>query len=86
MYFKFAFTCARSADITDCSEVFTERTAAGLRSLNSAVNGSLLLYWTSPKLCMVSLSVVPIVGVGAMSLAKYSRRFSMFFNPFTFWL
>ena len=64
----------RKLDVADSAEVFTERIAAGLRSLNSALNGSLLLYWTSPKLCMVSLSVVPIVGVGAMSLAKYSRR------------
>ncbi len=66
----------RKLDVADSAEVFTERIAAGLRSLNSALNGSLLLYWTSPKLCMVSLSVVPIVGVGAMSLAKYSRRFN----------
>lgn len=62
------------SDVSDAAEVFTERSAAGLRSLNSSLNGSVLLYMTSPKLCMVSLSVVPIVGIGAMSLAKYSRR------------
>lgn len=60
-------------DVQETSEILTEKVASGLRSLNSAVNGSALLYITSPKLCAVSLSVVPFVGVGAMMLSKYSR-------------
>lgn len=60
-------------DVQETSEILTEKLASGLRSLNSSVNGSALLYITSPKLCAVSLSVVPFVGVGAMMLSKYSR-------------
>jgi ABC-type multidrug transport system fused ATPase/permease subunit len=44
------------------------------RSLNSAVNGSVLLFTMSPSLCLVSLSVCPIVGIGSMFLSKYSRK------------
>jgi hypothetical protein len=46
----------------------------GLRSLNSSVNGSFLLYYTSPRLCAVSLAIVPLVGVGAMTMSKFSRK------------
>ena len=60
-------------DVQETSEVLTEKLASGLRSMNSALNGSALLYITSPKLCAVSLSVVPFIGVGAMFLSKYSR-------------
>jgi len=60
------------ADVNEAAEVFTEKIAAALRSLNSAVNGSILLYLTSPRLTCVALSVVPIVGVGAMTLSRFS--------------
>jgi ABC-type multidrug transport system fused ATPase/permease subunit len=60
-------------DIQSASELFTEKIAGGLRSTNSAVNGSVLLYRTSPLLCGVSLSVVPVVGIAAMTLSRYSR-------------
>jgi hypothetical protein len=46
----------------------------GIRSLNSSINGSILLYTTSPQLCCVSLGIVPLVGIGAMYMAKYSRK------------
>lgn len=59
-------------DVTVASEVFTEKLAAGVRATNSAVNGSILLYATSPRLTCVALSVIPIVGVGAMTLSRFS--------------
>lgn len=37
-------------DVSTAAELFTEKIAAGLRSLNSSLNGSILLYRTSPKL------------------------------------
>eukprot|EP01038_Epipyxis_sp_PR26KG_P012180 gene12180-16314_t len=61
-------------DCTEAAEVLTERMAGGLRSINSSINGSILLYSISPKLCGVSLSVVPVVGIGAMTLSKASRK------------
>lgn len=59
-------------DVNEAAETLTETMASGARSLNSAINGSFLLYATSPTLCAVSLSVVPLVGVGAMLLSKYT--------------
>lgn len=63
-------------DIQSSAELVTEKIAAALRSLNSALNGSFLLYRTSPRLCGVSLSVIPVVGVAAMTLSRYSRKLS----------
>eukprot|EP01039_Chlorochromonas_danica_P001412 gene1412-1535_t len=60
-------------DAITAASVYTEKLANLLRSLNSSVNGSILLFRTSPRLTAVSLSVVPIVGVGAMALLRYSR-------------
>eukprot|EP01031_Cornospumella_fuschlensis_P028405 gene28405-34292_t len=60
-------------DVNAAAELLTEKIAAGLRSLNSSLNGSILLYRTSPKLTAVTLSVVPLIGVGAMTLARYAR-------------
>jgi len=59
-------------DVDLAAETLTEKLSAGVRSLNSSLNGSILLYLTSPHLCAVALSVVPLVGVGAMALSKYS--------------
>lgn len=59
-------------DVSESAQVLTDKLASGLRSLNSSVNGSILLYVTSPRLCGLALSVVPLVGVGAMLLSKYS--------------
>jgi ABC-type bacteriocin/lantibiotic exporter with double-glycine peptidase domain len=63
-------------DIVSTSELLTEKMASGLRSFNSAVNGSFLLYSVSPQLTTVSLSVIPLVGIAAMTLSRYSRRFT----------
>lgn len=61
-------------DVDAAALALTDKLAAGLRSLNSAVNGSLLLYYTCPRLCAVSLAIVPLVGVGAMTMSKFSRK------------
>lgn len=59
-------------DVNVASEVFTEKLAAGVRATNSALNGSILLYSTSPRLCLVALSVIPVVGIGAMTLSRFT--------------
>ena len=61
-------------DVAKASEAYTKDLANGLRSLNSSVSGSILLFSMSPQLCAVSLSVVPIVGIGAMLMKKYARK------------
>lgn len=61
-------------DVQQAAEGLTEKLAAGLRSLNSSVNGSVLLFMTSPRLCAVSLGIVPLIGIGAMSASKYARK------------
>ena len=61
-------------DTKVASEAFTDKLAAGLRSINSSLNGSILLFTTSPELCGVSLGIVPLIGVGAMTMAKYSKK------------
>lgn len=61
-------------DVQLSAELLTDKTANGLRSANSSFNGSYLLYSTSPKLTAVTLSIVPLVGVGAMTLSRYSRN------------
>jgi hypothetical protein len=53
-------------DVRLAAECFTERLASGLRSLNSSVLGPVLLARASPELCAVTLSLSPVIGVGAM--------------------
>src|SRR3546814_1858590 len=45
-----------------------------MRALNSAVNGTAMLLMASAKLTLVSVSVVPVIGVGTMLLSKYSKK------------
>lgn len=61
-------------DVKNAADAVTEKLSAGIRSLNSSFNGSILLFTTSPQLCGVSLGLVPLVGIGAMYMAKYSRK------------
>jgi len=61
-------------DVAKASEAVTEKFAAGLRSMNSSINGSIILFMASPQLCGVSLGLVPLVGIGAMTMSKYSRK------------
>lgn len=59
-------------DVQETAQILTENFSSGVRSLNSAVNGSVLLFFTSPRLSFLTLSMVPMVGAGAMVLSKYS--------------
>jgi ABC-type multidrug transport system fused ATPase/permease subunit len=61
-------------DVQLASELLTEKLGSLLRSLNSSINGSIALYRTSPQLCSISLSIVPVVGIAAMTLARYSTK------------
>jgi len=66
---------ALEKDTIEASKVFTETLASGLRSLNSSMNGSVLLYLTSPQLSLVSLSIVPLVGFSAMGMSKRAKKY-----------
>ncbi|KAL0584341.1 hypothetical protein ABG067_005842 [Albugo candida] len=48
--------------------------ASGFRSLNSAIGGSAMLLTISPKLTLVSLSILPLVGSTAMIFSKFSSK------------
>ncbi|TMW65882.1 hypothetical protein Poli38472_003647 [Pythium oligandrum] len=48
--------------------------ANGFRSLNSALGASCMLLTISPKLTLVSLSILPLVGTGAMLFSKFSSK------------
>jgi ABC-type multidrug transport system fused ATPase/permease subunit len=56
-------------DLTLASQIYTDLLPSTLRSLNSSLNGSILLYLNSPKLCGITLLSVPIIGIGAMVMA-----------------
>eukprot|EP00605_Chrysophyceae_sp_TOSAG23-4_P002066 GSChrysophyteH1.ASY1.ANO1.2287.1 assembled CDS len=61
-------------DAEEAAKTLTERLAFAVRSLNSSINGSILLVYSAPELCGISLAMVPVVGVGAMVLSKLSKR------------
>lgn len=61
-------------DVNTSAELLTEKVGSLLRSLNSSINGSVSLYSTSPQLCTITLSIVPVVGIAAMTLSRYSRK------------
>ncbi len=61
-------------DVEEAAATFTDKLTAGIRSVNSSLFGSASLFFTSAKLCAVSLSIVPLIGVGAMTLSKFTRK------------
>jgi ABC-type multidrug transport system fused ATPase/permease subunit len=61
-------------DVGKAATALTDKLAAGLRSINASINGSIFLFVSSPQLSSVSLGIVPFVGVAAMTLSKYSRK------------
>jgi ATP-binding cassette subfamily B protein len=67
------FIAVLDKDVRAASQTMTDKLAAGLRSLNSSLNGSILLFTTSPTLCGVSLGIIPFVGVLAMTMSRMSR-------------
>jgi ABC-type bacteriocin/lantibiotic exporter with double-glycine peptidase domain len=58
-------------DVEIAADTCTGKLANGLRSASSAFNGSIMLLSISPKLTLVSIALLPLVGVCAMG---YSRR------------
>lgn len=63
-------------DVGSTAEALTDKLAAGLRSINSSLNGSILLFRTSPSLFSVSICILPLVGAGAMTMSKRAKRFA----------
>jgi ATP-binding cassette subfamily B (MDR/TAP) protein 8 len=61
-------------DVDTAASALTDKLAAGLRAMNSAVNGSWLLFKTSPQLCGITLSLLPLVGAAAMYLNRKAKR------------
>ncbi|RHY28760.1 hypothetical protein DYB32_005732 [Aphanomyces invadans] len=47
--------------------------ADGYRSLNSSIGASIMLFRLSPTLTLVSLSILPFLGAGAMSMRLYLK-------------
>eukprot|EP01041_Mallomonas_annulata_P003137 gene3137-6173_t len=60
-------------DTEKASEILTDKLATGLRSLNSAINGSILLFRTSSILCLYALGIIPLAGITVMTMSKYSK-------------
>jgi ATP-binding cassette subfamily B protein len=60
-------------DVRLASQAFSENTAQGLRGLSSTLNGTIMMLRISPKLTFVSLSVVPVLGVSSIFLARQAR-------------
>ena len=61
-------------DVAAAAETLTDKLAFGVRSLNSSINGSILLVYQAPQLCGFTLAIVPVVGIGAMLLGKYAKK------------
>lgn len=64
-------------DVSVSSQVFADKMASVLRSLNSSINASLALLSISPSLTLVSISTVPIVGSVSMLYSKHVKRLSL---------
>lgn len=63
-------------DVDVAAKTCTEKVASGLRSLSSAVNGTIMLFTLSPRLTLLSLAMVPIIGAGAMAYSRRVKRLS----------
>ncbi len=58
-------------DVDKAAEAVTDNVFAGLRSINSAFVGSIYLFYKNARLSIVTLCIVPVVGVSAMALRKF---------------
>ncbi|KAF1334026.1 Atp-binding protein, partial [Globisporangium splendens] len=65
-----------SGDCQVTANAVVEIMSNGFRSMNSAFGASCMLLTISPKLTLVSLSILPVVGTGAMLFSKFSSRLS----------
>ena len=53
-------------DVAEASELCSEQVISLMRAFNSSINGSILLFISSPKLCGITLACVPVIGAGGM--------------------
>lgn len=65
-----------SADVTQIQDTLTTTIAEFLRQFILIVGGIILLFWISPKLTFLMLSIVPIVAVAAVIFGRYIRKIS----------
>lgn len=65
-----------SADTTVLQNAVSANISMLLRNLAAVVGGVALLVWTSPKLTLLMLSVVPAVAIGAAAFGKRVRKLS----------
>eukprot|EP00922_Rhytidocystis_sp_ex-Travisia-forbesii_P038864 GHVS01057901.1.p1 GENE.GHVS01057901.1~~GHVS01057901.1.p1 ORF type:complete len:681 (-),score=148.80 GHVS01057901.1:174-2216(-) len=61
-------------DVEVASKALTQNLASALRSINSAIGGTVLLLLLSHRLTFVSLSVIPLVGAGLMLYGKHAKK------------
>jgi ABC-type multidrug transport system fused ATPase/permease subunit len=73
---KGEFMTLLEKDVKMASEVLTEHASSTIRCLTSAVGGSVASYRLSPVLFGTSICVVPVVGIGAMTLASIKKKLS----------
>lgn len=62
------------SDCQQTANAVVDVLANGYRSMNSALGASCMLLTISPKLTLVSLGMLPLVGSGAMIFSKFSGR------------
>jgi ABC-type multidrug transport system fused ATPase/permease subunit len=63
-----------SRDADELGKAIFKHASNWYRGLNSAVGGSFMLLSLSPSLTLVSLALLPLVGVGAMGASRMSKR------------
>jgi ATP-binding cassette subfamily B protein len=65
-----------SADTGLVQNAVTVNVSMGLRYAVQALGAVAVLWWTSPRLTLVMLAVVPVIAVGAVAFARAVRRTS----------
>jgi ABC-type multidrug transport system fused ATPase/permease subunit len=65
-----------SADLAQMQDTFTTNIAEFLRQFILIIGGIALLFYTSVKLAMIMLAVVPVVAVVAVVFGRYIRKYS----------
>lgn len=65
-----------SADLAQMQDTFTTNIAEFLRQFILIIGGIALLFYTSVKLAMIMLAVVPVVAIVAVVFGRYIRKFS----------
>ncbi|KAL7998346.1 putative Type I protein exporter [Plasmopara halstedii] len=63
-----------SGDCQQTANAVVDVMSNGYRSLNSAIGASCMLLTISPRLTLVSLTILPLLGTGAMIFSKFSSR------------